>query len=195
MLFSDKLNIYKNDLEKAEAIKSIMKASVTGNKYDKSEYKLLRNYFVENHRNIVPDIVRVNRDLSSFWDFISSKYKTYKERRIFIDNEFRNFIVILEESNDTPHSEYISTTLDNLDSKHISIEWKKALDRKVDDPYGAITMARTLLESTIKYILEDLKVQYSNKDDLSSLYKKVSKELNLYPQKHEEEIFKTILGS
>lgn len=195
MFFGNELEIYKNDLEKADAIKGIMKAKATGSTCDELEYNTLRNYFIQNHKNIVPSIVRVNRDLNQFWDFISSKYGTYKERRVFIDNEFSEFSNALEMYNVTPHSDDIVCTLDSLDSEHISYEWKKALDRKIDDPDGAITMSRTILESTIKYILEDLEVEYSNKDDLSVLYKKVSKELDLYPQKYEDDIFKSILGS
>lgn len=195
MFFGQELNLYESDIEKAEALKNLMKARATGNSYNESEYKLLREYIMDNHRAIVPSMVRMYRSLDSFWDFISSKYGTYKERRMYIDDEFSDFLYKLESSNDIPNSQYIATTLDNLNSEHIVQEWKKAIDRKIDDPSGAITMARTLLESTIKYILEDLGIAYTNNDDLTSLYKKVSKELDLYPEKHEEAMFKSILGS
>ncbi|MCD6726893.1 MAG: abortive infection family protein [Solirubrobacteraceae bacterium] len=63
------------------------------------------------------------------------------------------------------------------------------------DPEGAITAARSLLESVCKTILEDMTVEYDDRDDdLPKLYKRVSKALTLAPSDHTEEQFKAILG-
>ncbi|OCL90239.1 abortive infection family protein [Arcobacter porcinus] len=73
-------------------------------------------------------------------------------------------------------------------------QWEKALDRKVKDPEGAITISRTLIESILKYILKEQKISFSESSDLSELYKEVAKLLNLAPEQHQEKIFKQILG-
>lgn len=51
------------------------------------------------------------------------------------------------------------------------------------------------MESTLKWILDDLGISYDEKDKLRVLYKKLAKELNLSPDQHGEEIFRKILGS
>lgn len=89
-----------------------------------------------------------------------------------------------------------STIEDNIifDEEHIHAQWKKALERKKNDPEGAITTARTLIESVLKYILDEKKITYSENSDLSEIYKEVAKSLNLAPEQHQEQIFKQILG-
>lgn len=82
-----------------------------------------------------------------------------------------------------------------LDSASVSAAWTKAIDRRTADPEGAITAARTLLESTCKTILDDRSVPYAEKDDLPALYKAVQGVLNLSPSDHTETQFKAILGA
>ncbi len=98
--------------------------------------------------------------------------------------------VIIENIN----QENIMDKIVQFDEEHIHFEWKKAIDRKLNDPEGAITMARTLIETTLKYILEQQKISYNNNSELSELYKDVAKSLNLAPEQHQEKIFKQILG-
>jgi len=90
----------------------------------------------------------------------------------------------------------MSTIDENIvfDEEHIHTQWKKALERKKNDPEGAITTARTLIESILKYILDEKKIIYNENADLSEMYKEVAKSLNLAPEQHQEQIFKQILG-
>jgi hypothetical protein len=44
----------------------------------------------------------------------------------------------------------------SIDIRSVSEMWHKALDRRTDDPDGAITAARTLLETVCKHILDEL---------------------------------------
>lgn len=81
-----------------------------------------------------------------------------------------------------------------LDMQYISAAWDKARARRHDDPEGAITAARTLLESVCKHILDESGVEYGDNADLPKLYGLTSKELNLAPSQHTEEAFKRILG-
>lgn len=89
-----------------------------------------------------------------------------------------------------------STIDENIifDEEHIHTQWQKALKRKISDPEGAITTARTLIESILKYILDEQQITYNENADLSEIYKEVSKSLNLAPEQHQEQIFKQILG-
>lgn len=81
-----------------------------------------------------------------------------------------------------------------LDTQYISEAWDKARARRHDDPEGAITAARTLLESVCKHILDECGVEYGDSADLPKLYGLTSKELNLAPSQHTEDAFKKILG-
>jgi len=81
-----------------------------------------------------------------------------------------------------------------FDEVHIHTQWQKAIDRKLSDPEGAITIARTLIESVLKHILDEKNIKYNDKFELSELYKEVAKSLNLAPEQHQEQIFKQILG-
>lgn len=72
----------------------------------------------------------------------------------------------------------------------------KALNLRMDDPEGAITAARTLLETVCKHVLdstgeEDL---FKPGDDLPKLYQAASKHLNIAPSQHTELVFKQVLG-
>lgn len=69
------------------------------------------------------------------------------------------------------------------------------MQRINDDPEGAITSARTLIEAVLKHILDELDIEYPDNTDLHELYKIVAEELNLTPEQYEETVFKQILGS
>lgn len=55
-------------------------------------------------------------------------------------------------------------------------------------------MARTLLESVCKHILDEMKVAYEDNADLPTLYRHTAHALNLAPSQHTEQVFKQILG-
>jgi hypothetical protein len=80
------------------------------------------------------------------------------------------------------------------DEAHVQAAWSKALERRATDPDGAITMARTLLESVCKHILDDFGEQYDDKAELPKLYKQVADKMNLSPALHAEQVFKQVLG-
>lgn len=72
--------------------------------------------------------------------------------------------------------------------------WEKALERAASDPEGAITSARTALESVCKRILEESNVEDRSKGDLVKLHKATAKQLRLSPGGYSEDIFRQILG-
>lgn len=81
------------------------------------------------------------------------------------------------------------------DIEHVNKDWVRSLDQVKTDPEGAITATRSMLESTLKWILDDTNVEYERKENLNQLYRRVAEQLNLAPDKHGDEIFKQILGS
>ena len=104
-------------------------------------------------------------------------------------NEFSPLLYYLEKKTTSPLEEIIV-----FDEAHIHDQWQKALDRKQTEPEGAITLARTLIESILKHILDEQNIEYNDAADLPELYKEVAKSLNLAPENHQEQIFKQILG-
>jgi len=49
----------------------------------------------------------------------------------------------------------ISEALASFDEAGVREAWRKALERRSSDPEGAITSAKTLLETVCKHIIED----------------------------------------
>ena len=64
-----------------------------------------------------------------------------------------------------------------------------------NDPRAAITSARTLLEDTCKWILDEAGEVPKDDDDLPVLYRRLAKILRLAPDDHTEKVFKQICGS
>lgn len=54
----------------------------------------------------------------------------------------------------TPADETLTQLLGHIPSYNIREKWEKALHRRIADPSGAITAARSLLETTLKWIIE-----------------------------------------
>jgi hypothetical protein len=191
------LEFLKNDLERADYLQNLLITQATGGTSDLSEYKELRDYFLEKpeYDNLLPDFIRTKRDFSQFWSFIKYKFPSYAERREFIWNSFLPLISKLEKSGKNSISESLSSKqLESFGENAIHYEIQKGLERIKSDPDGAITMARTTLESTCKFIADKMGIKYADKDDLSVIYKNVAKNLNLSPDQHSEEVFKQILG-
>ncbi|AXQ31765.1 hypothetical protein D0B54_15955 [Solimonas sp. K1W22B-7] len=94
-----------------------------------------------------------------------------------------------------PADELISQALISFDGVGVNEAWRKALGRRAEDPEGAITAAKTLLETVCKHILDELNVTYGEADDLPKLYASAATQLKLSPDQHSEKVFKTILGN
>ena len=187
----------ENLYDRAEYLQQILISEATGGSGDNKHYQTLRLEFLEdpNTKPLVPQFVRTNRDLSQFWQFIKFKFPSYAERRDFIWSEFSRLLDNLESRVRTPTELSVSESLARLDEASVHAVWSKALERRVADPEGAITLARTLLESVCKHILDGRSIPYdSNSAQLSELYKQVAKELNLSPDQHNEQVFRQILG-
>jgi Abortive infection C-terminus len=60
----------------------------------------------------------------------------------------------------------------------------KAAAEAYTDPAGAIAASRVAIESVCKHICDERSIEYKDSDDLSALYKKTVRALNLAPDQH-----------
>lgn len=187
----------ETDYERAVCLQNILIARATGETPSTGDYQLLRQILMEKAalKQLMPSFVRTNRDLNQFWQFIKYEFEKYQQRRDYIYREFQPLLDMLEGKNQAPADTSISEALKSFDEAGVHAAWEKALDRRIDDPDGAITAARTLLETVCKHILDLQKVAYNSKKiEIHELYKLVAKELNLSPDQYSEAVFKQILG-
>ncbi len=187
----------KTDYEHADALVNILIDRATGGDINEYEYTQLRNYFVADNRfaDLLPKWFASKRSVNQFWQFIKNKYGTYSERREFIWSEFERLRSFCECDNGVCAEPVITSGLEKLDSNGVNRAWAKALKRIENDPEGAITLGRTLLESVCKHILDLRGIKYKSKNiKLHQLYRTVAEELKLAPEQHDEDLFKQVLG-
>lgn len=179
------------DFQLVEYFQNNLVSKATGGDFDNQSYTYIRTKLINNKEleNLLPNWIETNRTIQQFWSFIKLKYNHYIERREFLWNEFAPVLNYLEKKSTSPLEKSIV-----FNESYINDQWRKALERKQIEPEGAITSARTLIESILKYILDEQGINYDDDADLPDLYKKVSKSLNLAPEQHQEQIFKQILG-
>ncbi len=186
-----------SQIERAAMLENLMTARATGNiTASNPVYEHLRREFMQDSatKPLLPNFVRTCRTLDVFWPFLREQAGTYADRRLIISQAFTPLIEFLEGKNKAPGDTAVSEVLEAFDSEGVHTVWSKALDRRNADPEGAITVARTLLETVCKRILDDMSVGYTNKEDLPKLYSMAAKTLNLAPDQHTEEPIKAILG-
>lgn len=185
-------------LDKVRQLQDIFIDRATGRDPSAPEYRKLRLELLRDSaiRERLPQFVINCDELSKFWAFIKAKFRTYEERRRFIWEEFGALIASLEQNIIVaqPADDDISAILINFDTEQVHIAWQKALERRNQDPEAAITMARTLIESVCKHILDEAGISHSDKDEWPQLYYKTAKQLNLAPEQHQEEVIKQIIG-
>jgi hypothetical protein len=182
--------------ERIEMLQNLLIAVATGGTGDSKEYVTLRQEIIENPllKDIAPRFLRTCRNIPQFWQYIKYEYATYAERRQSIWDSFKVLFERIEGATAVPSDQSVAVVMEKFDAESVHRLWTKAMERRETDPEGAITLARTLLETVCKHILEERGVSYENDADLPTLYKLVSKSLNLAPSQHSETIFKQILG-
>ncbi|MBU0719579.1 MAG: abortive infection family protein [Planctomycetes bacterium] len=179
-----------------EAFQNMLVDRATGGSPSDTEYFAARHRLlgIARIKAKLPRFVHTCRSLDQFWNIIKPKFAQYAERRAFIWAEFRPLLEMLEAESRSPGDDAVSAVLTTIDSDHVQEAWQKALDRRASDPEGAITAARTLLESVCKHVLDERGVAYDDGVELPKLYRLVADELNLAPSQHTEQVFRQILG-
>jgi Abortive infection C-terminus len=182
--------------ERLEVFQGCLIALATSGNATVEEYQAGREEFA-NHplvKDIAPRFLRTCRTPAAFWQFIKHKFPTYAERRQYLWDEFRPMFERIDGSKATPADDSVSKALEKFDTATVHQLWLKALERRETEPEGAITLARTLLESVCKHILDEQGQPYKPDSDLPGLYKMAAKTLNIAPSQHSETIFQQILG-
>ena len=190
----------KNDLhEAANAVHDILVRVSTGTSYDDpelaSQYTRMRKVLVESPgaSALAPAFVRKYRDLPSFWGFIKNEVGGYAERRTYLAEAFAPLYDHLETSL-AVMDEGLFPHVAQTSNKYVRELLLKAVARRSSDPEGAITLSKTVLEATCKYILEELGATYGQSDDLPKLFKETSRRLALSPGPGTEQPVKQIMS-
>jgi hypothetical protein len=89
----------------------------------------------------------------------------------------------------------VSEALDVFNSAYMQEMWSKALSRREADPEGAVTSARTLLETVCKHILEDARQNYKEGAPLPELYKATAAVLEISPNEKTAPIFTALFSA
>lgn len=182
--------------EKLEMFQNMLLSYATGGSVDEREFRQLRTELLEapTLSDRLPRFVRTHRDLRQFWPLFKQVSSTYQGRREFIWSEFGPLLDELELGAGVPGDVGVTDALSVLTSASVHNAWQTALERRQSDPDGAVTSARTLLETVCKHILDAAGIEYDAGADLPKLYRLTSEALNLAPSQQTEPILKQILG-
>ncbi len=137
----------------------------------------------------IPSWIYDNRYGSNFWTFIKSVSPQYQPRRDFINKSFSDLYDFIEKGANQPVSLSIDEINTAIKNEYVDLLWKKIYSRKSFDKDGCITACKTLVETALKHLLDERKIEYSSKDDIKALYKKVSKSYGLEPEKQKSSEF------
>jgi hypothetical protein len=93
-----------------------------------------------------------------------------------------------------PTDDLVLGAVTRLNSDSVRDAWMRAVERRDLEPDAAVTAARSLLESTLKTILDDHGEEYDEGDDLPKLYRRVQDVLKLSPAEQTEDRFRSWRG-
>lgn len=148
---------------------------------------ILKNEHLKAH---IPKFIIDNDSIYSFWQFIKAHLPSYYERKVFLNEEFEPLMKVSVSGTPQSHLHLITEVTKAVDEHYVNEAWNKALRRMKDDPEGAITSARTLMETVFKHILYETNTAFDDSLEINKLYKLVSNTLNLSPDQHTQPLFK-----
>jgi len=92
------IEFLQTDFEKVSYLASLVIAHATGEDASDEEFSKLRHELLSNKnlQTLLPNWLKVHRNLGSFWGFIQPKFGTYADRRKFIAEEFSPALSLLE---------------------------------------------------------------------------------------------------
>lgn len=92
------IEFLQTDFEKVSYLASLVTAHATGEDASDEEFSKLRHELLSNKnlQKLLPNWLKVHRNLGSFWGFIQPKFGTYADRRKFIAEEFSPALSLLE---------------------------------------------------------------------------------------------------
>lgn len=181
--------------EQIQMLQNEMVSRATGLSYDDGAYQMLRRIVLDQPelKELIPSFLRTSRDLSQFWAYIQP-VGGYADRRKHIWNSFAPLIDLVEGRKTPLTGKQLTDALQSLSLDEVNRVWKRGLDRLANDPEGAITTARTLLETTCKHILDAESIGYDDGAELPKLYRLTAQTLKLAPDQASEQMYKQVLG-
>ena len=194
--FDDEQNIPSERIDRVLQLQNIMMAFATGKGQlgDEDQYASIRKALMQDAdtKQRLPQAVRVCRNLDHFWAFIKPKYGTYAERREYLRGEFEPLLQFLENEPNSPVDDLLGDVLQEFSAEAVQKMWVKAIERREADPEAAITLARSLIESVCKHILNEAGEDQGNPDQL---YRQTTALMNLAPNQQSEQPFRQLLGA
>jgi hypothetical protein len=186
-------------LTQAERLKIItIHCATKGGGYgDGKGYKELRATLLREAglQKRLPRFLLTCHTLEEFWGYIKEQGHSWAQRESHLRAEFQGLLAWLKSGAVSPVEEREDDALESVDEPHLRDAWRRAFDRaRSGDVDGAITAARTLIETACKHILDDLGVDYPESADLPKLYRLAADQLNLAPGQQTEPVFKQICG-
>lgn len=195
--YTNESDLPDTPLERAIMLQNMLIALAENGKLDDATYSQLRTEFMSGvTRSRLPEYIRSCRNEQQLWAHlkqVASGSGSWTARRAHIFETFQPLLAHLEGQSKAPADPSITETLSSFDPDGVHRVWERALERREQDPEGAITVARTLLETVCKRILDEAGEAYED-DDLPKLYGKTSRVLNLAPSQYTEDAFRAILG-
>jgi len=185
----------RQTLRDIEQMKMLLVSRARGRDFDDGTYYNLREtlLLIPEVDEQFPDFVHACRNMNEFWSYIKPKYQTYREREDHITLAFAPLLGYLEALATSPLHGTLTDALTEVNSHHVNEACRKALSRVHDNPDGAVTSSRSLLETVCKHILDEQKVEYEEKADLPDLYKMIAKHLKLAPDQHSQSELRQML--
>lgn len=182
-------------VKKFEKVCLAVATNLEGGDYQGYE-KLRSEIFEISYLNpVIPEWLRECRYGSVFRSKMQSLSSSYKGRRDYISNQFNPIYSFCENFNEELDA-FMNAKLviESLNNQLILGYWNKVKQRYQGDYDGTITAAKSLVESTLYYILDELSVEYGKNETLPKLYNLVSKQLNLAPTDETHNSIKKILS-
>ena len=183
-----------------EELKSLLFHHVQHGGGDETRYLILRRRLMQERRlaQHVPAFLKSDTTLQEVRQrsqrldgSIGSQVAPYSVRRTWIAGEFQPLLDLLQQPQLSSVEEVLAESLGTVDSVHVRNTWNKAVERRKDDPDGAITIARSLIEAVCKHILGA--GNYDRTADLPVLYKQAAKRLGLTEAGYADESLKQIM--
>lgn len=180
--------------ERIEAFRTMLMSRACGGAGDDRMYRDVRRELTEaaDLGDIVPRWLRTCRNVGDYWEFIKEWDSTYKGRREFLRREFEPLLARVEGA-ERPITHASTLALASMTDEAVNSLWSNMIARLTNDPEGAITAARSLIETVCKHILDDQGVTYESDVELPKLYKMTARAMNLAPEQHVEKPFQQVL--
>mgnify|MGYP002857715679 CR=1 FL=1 len=197
----------KDLLSNIELLKDFYEDVATGGSGDSYNYKSLREnvliYININNELKSRSSKLINKQTkNAFWQFIKNEYRSYAERRQYIEKEFEPIIEYLE-SIIYSKQEFINKIDIPFESngeltQDFIIKQSKEIKKRIEEGNyeGAITSSKSFIEAIFSYIDKQINKppKINPKDDLPKQYSQIKSCLNLDPsQKDLNDSLKQIL--